>query len=310
MASIYTIYLLILIGHTLLTDATNKLGISQARQNEIPSRRRFICKDKETISSHGIEAKYLQRRQQVPIFNVIKCANEKITTLESHDRRNNVLSKGARDVNTILSQYDRQGRQRYRRHKHSKRNKDTKITNKQKHHATKHHLETKHRHGYIFNKDPDSVGTLPHEAETCTVITDFLSNGTSLKYIRQKAKELICEKGELYRKFHALEHLGNVDFKHESHRARIMKKWRHLACQLYQRFVGCLKETSSFTNYVPLPEDAAHNTPSNMGKTETLFTSCTDKEAVHVSDSSHVDFLNLMIGHDTEWTDDDQMWFY
>ena len=210
-----------------------------------------------------------------------------------------------------ILQSERACHRRYRRYKHGNKNKLIESTNKEEHVAVKLQKETQYRYGYRFDNTAGGVATIPHEDESCVVISNFLSSGTNLRFVRQKSKGLICASGELYRKFDTLGHLGNADFKHNSQRRSILKKWKHLACQLYHKFIDCLKEVSSTDNNIPIPHHAGHNIDTNdVDKTEARFVTSRSREAIHVSDSSHVDFLNFMIGCDTEWTDDDQMWFY
>ena len=89
-------------------------------------------------------------------------------------------------------------------------------------------------------------------------VTSFPTRQT-WDFFSGKSKDLICASGELHRKFGTLGPLGNVDFKQNSHRARIVQKWKQLTGQLYHKVMECLKEVSSADNYVPIPYDIGHS---------------------------------------------------
>ena len=61
-------------------------------------------------------------------------------------------------------------------------------------------------------------------------------------------------------------------------------------------------------NYVSISYDTGYNVGiSGVETSEARLVPSRRREAVHVSDSSHVDFRNCIIGFDTARTDDDQM---
>jgi hypothetical protein len=174
-------------------------------------------------------------------------------------------------------------------------------------------MKFSYQHGYRPESYLNITETnFPRLEENCTTIYIFLSKARNMKFVSRKANELNCKNGDLTRMFRTLENFGNVDYTRENYRARSMRKWRHLVCRLYLTYMSCLKEMTSSPNDIHLPKSHTEYMEINPGedKTEKRQTLFVIKEAVHVSDSSHIDFLNLMIGYDSDYTDDYQIWFY
>ena len=268
-----------------------------------------------------------RRDKQYPPFEVIKCIVEQMNTLRRITTKADVPHQvpnvdAALDYMYVTRRRHINSRchRRYRRHK-PRGTRAPKVVDKKskdENSASKSPSTTIYPPELIYS-DRDYqyfMDITPKQGANCTTISTFLSNDTHLRFVHQKTKDLHCKDGDLQRMFHTLRELDNVRTQHEGNAGNVMDKWKRLACRVYQGFINCTHKsrslTSGITSGINSHPNQTHDNADNdiIATSKTKQTIVSDKEAVHVSDPSHIDFLNFMIGHDTDWSDNYQMWFY
>ena len=110
--------------------------------------------------------------------------------------------------------------------------------------------------------------------------------------------------------FYRLSKLTDTNTIGITRRVKILRKWRHLGCRLYHHILDCVKQTLPSRNTTDLLNGRKDKNSIVATEVKARGDSMEDKEAAHVSDSSHVDFLNFMIGYNFDDSKDYQMWFY
>jgi len=232
-----------------------------------------------------------------PAFSVIKCIVEQMSTSKKGNQFTSLENRNLKD--TIC-------KERYKRH--HRRREYTDIVLKKGRYAA-HPIAANLQSNVI---DQFDTRTMPNMEDNCTVISSFLTHSSNLELIRGKTEALSCEEGNMSNTFDRFAKLTNTRVIGTSRRVKIVRKWRHLGCHLYRRFLDCVKRSFSSRNATVSPTE---RTIQNSITTQTNPSGGSsihdpDQEAVHVSDSSHFDFLNFMIGYNYNDVNDYQMWFY